>query len=81
MSYVRNWSFLVQASIAIAVIAAGAAALPAGTAHTAVVGDIEYGCPNGCLVSDGPSGPVVKDAGGSRMVLGHLKENYSVMSD
>ncbi len=67
-------TFLKQASLAVAVIAAGAAAFRGATEHTAVVGNIEYLCSNGCVVSQGPKGVAVRDIAGARVAKTYVSE-------
>lgn len=67
-------TLLKQASVAVAVIAAGAVAFRGATEHTMVVGNIEYLCPNGCVVSQGPKGAVVRDVAGARVAKTYVSD-------
>lgn len=67
-------TLLKQVSVAVAVVAAGAAAFYGATEHTMVMGNVEYVCPNGCVVSQGPKGAVVRDIAGARVAKAYVSE-------
>lgn len=67
-------TLLKQASMAVAVIAAGAAAFHGASEHTMVMGNVEYACPNGCVVSQSPKGGVVRDIAGARTAKTYVSE-------
>lgn len=67
-------TLLKQACVAVAVIAAGVAAFRTATEPTVVVGNIEYSCPNGCVVTQNPKGAVVRDSAGARVAQTYVAD-------